>query len=46
MQIFTEEGFEMYQKSEITRVVLNGSQCVCCKTYGGPIPKDPIVLAE
>jgi hypothetical protein len=34
----------MYQKSEITRVVLNGSQCVCCKTYGGdpiPLPKVP-----
>jgi len=33
----------MYQQAEITRVVLNGNQCVCCKTYGGPIPKEPVV---
>jgi hypothetical protein len=24
----------MYQKAEITRVVLNGGQCMCCKTIG------------
>jgi hypothetical protein len=34
----------MYLRAEITRVVLNGSQCVCCKAFDGPIPipKDPI----
>jgi len=34
----------MYQQAEITRVVLNSNQCVCCKAYSGVIlPKDPIL---
>jgi hypothetical protein len=36
----------MYDKAEITRVVLNGSQCVCCKAFDGTIVKDPIVAVD